>query len=1612
MILSRRTRTKKPSRHKHRTVYLIVVLFISFTIVSEVILNNQDEIKDFSSDMVSITPLKDKSKDVSSRLPIHPPSLDIHSSKNPHILFILADPSSLDPSYDKPFIDFIKKTLGFNVTLHDDNNSYAYTGYDAIVISDSIAVDQVRSLANESIPILIMESFTFSDFRLASGRGSGWGNDIYIINSSHYITQNETIDTSVSVYSAENNIEFMKGYGSEPLWSEIDDLSQRVGHKDNERTIIALDKGKKDWDNMSAAQRRTYWGATKGNLLNQKGWELWNRTLRWVLYDDINGSATISVNVKDLDNRDVPNAEVNLTRSFDANKKYSQNTTVSGQTTFTNIPYGIYNLTVEFEDSINNTLVFLNLNGQQTFNLTTNFDYTVRINEYIDNDPPVLSNIAFFSSNKTFHAEVVDASTLLLVNLSLTASNTSFMRNKNYTMVTTDGILYYNETAAKDLAAVNVTYNITAIDIAGNIRISENYSFLLGDITPPIIHEYNVTDYKNGTLQFFANISDSQSDVQDPVILKINDSFVEMHLNASGYWIYRTQAYYDITLNYTLWSVNDSVGNWEEDIEAKFAFTPKFGLATPKDAIAPHIWGVTDTFATHENGYVTFTSSVDDWNEFQSGADINSVKLNLTINGVESSYIMTPIGATTYYYEFTFNVEDTVYYRINASDLAGNINPGDEHGPFIIDDNAIPVVSYTAEEWGNGTVDFYAEVVDWPNNETTAVVSFTQNWFDTPWPNITMTEISESQFHTRFYDDRFQLEDIWYYVTANDSSDNFYEPTLDQSKNITITDRIPPTIFYTIEESTYIDGKITITAYATDAFVFSNFVNDTFRINMTSSSTSIETTMEYDPIYRNWFKTHSFPYEEEVDISIGVQDEAGNFGKVNKTIIIDDLAPPNIIDYDATVYQNGTVIIWAEVVEGEYGSGLPETNSSVFVEYIDIFSRILVNETMIWNGSGNIFAYTIQGFEPGQSFTYKISAFDKKANPNETEWEPVSIYDLTPPVCDRYNYQKTAENHYSIQFEFWAHIYDDFGSISEVNLTIQFYNSSHSWNNQSKMHYNGSYYILSIPMIRDCSFNYSILISDGTFAIEVRNSSLRTLTFQPTELLDSGSIFPQNNIGEVLFWCEIYDPFDDHEVLLSVFDDINQSWILKDTPMISNETNHYYSVAIPYTHSYSYTIRVIDVGSRNGYYEPSEGSGSGFMDDHWRPVIHSSGVDEINGSIIVWANVTDWGTGVTEVLLFINFESESNGGASIQYEEIPMEINGSDLYIAELTIKESGTFYWFIEASDEEGSSRTDENNFPVFSPIPPGIPLEIVILIIFVIILILSVLLYGTNTIRKTRSMKFKKLKQIETKLSIISNVFTILVSTEVGVPIYTLTNVMYQKDGLLDDALSGLSVGIDTFLQSFQSDFLQQVQQQDSEISETRDGISIRMSVIEQHEVQVLIAATSTFRVFVFLREQPSRFTRDAFYLAIEDLEKNVHIRDLGIVDEREYGPLVELILQKYFPLTLLEPFVIDTVKLQRLDEGLKRGRTDIPISSSAISSLKRLVVTHTLSKGKESNFDKFFNEAVKNGSLLESRMLLYNDAKEIMTKLLKIPPQQIYEALWIGSAPDVRVIIPQRV
>lgn len=1589
----------------------------------------------------SVPLLRDNPENDYPSFPLAPPLFALQSFQSPNIsiLFIVNDSSSFKPNLDQFFFDYMN--FSYSVTSHDANGSYNYTSYDAIVISDSIPdSSSVASLVNATIPILSMEVFTFDLFGFGNttdgnAPSTTFTNVINYFNNTHYITSslNVSYNSDGEPYTIYDKIDSrgilaISDYTlvTIPSESQIDEIARPTEpSKKRHRAILALDKGKNDWNLKPAPERRAFWGAVNGTNLNQNGKDLWNKTLQWILYDDYTGNASLTVKVEDSNNQNIPNAEVTLNSSSEI---INQFTNSSGFTTFHNISWGLYSISARYYNGTHNlteTLSDVKIAPSRTYYRMADFMFTVQLQIFLDHDPPFFYNIDFDKSlsKGTFFIDVIDESQITLVNLSLTAINLTDQTtviNNSFTMVNQSPVLvselitYYNDTALDSLSSdtnISIQYYILAKDNAGNENKTKTMTLLLSDPDPPIIHEYNVTDYGDGTLEFYANITDI-SGVHDPVILHINGTPAYMHLNGSGFWTYRKQSFYGNLLNYTIYSVNDTVGN--ENGSKIPSFPMDISYITISDSTPPQINWVTP-YITHDKGFIEWNVIISETTIFQSGLDFNSVNITISVNNEpNNTQSMYDLGADYFYYFDTFKFNDIVKFWINASDLVENFRI--EYGILEINDTASPEVTFNAIEFRNGTVEFIASVIDWPSNITTV---FAHENSTGTWLQYDLNQINVNLYIGKFSDFTYINRDLFYYVEAIDDVGN--NNTVTQFKYLSLTDIVPPDINFVVENSPVIDGQITIRSLAIDSWGSSQYVTNPFYVNITQNDITTTYQMEQEVIY--YVSTHSFKFSDQITIAIWTYDDAGNQGVISKSITIDDLAPPKIKNFGTISFQNGTVLVWAEVVEGENGSGLADDNSSVT---IDLIHEAYINATMKWNGSGNFYTFSISGFVPGEAFTYQVKAIDKNKNVNLTEWRPVSIFDLTPPVYSAFDYSEELINHSAVELHFWAEVVDPFGTIAGVNFMMDYFDGYQWFNLTDQMNYNGSYYVYSLQLICNISFSYHLEIYDEALNVnETFVVSHKTLNFQPTTALGYGVEFNilELNPGEVRYWIQVKDTFEehtfkDHYVTLSVKDETLGIQILTEKLMRYNGTHYIYNLSIVYLHSFTYVMQIIDDGVIEGYYEPQICSNSSQMLDYWKPIIFSSGIDQVNETtIIVWANISDWGSGVTEVLLNYEFiPLGGNGGTGSQINVIPMNFNDS-LYIRELAFTETGTLRWFIEAYDSRGSSMSPEQKDPILAGLEQpgffGLTLFQIILIVLGTALVIIAFIFGNITVQRKKSIKYQKTKDIQDKLSFVSNVFTILVSTEVGVPIYTVTNVLYQKDESLNDTLSGLSVGIDSFLQSFQSDFMHQVQEQSVEYStETGRDEYIRMSVIEQHQMQILIAASNTYRIFVFLREKPSKFAKDAFYNAIKELEENVFIPNLGIVDEALYGPQTEAILRKHFPITLLMPFVIDTSKLKKFDEKLKRGLDLMPISRKGINSLKRLVITQTLSKMEAKNPQaeiNLFDESMRKGLLKDARKLLFDDAKNIMTKLIKIPPEQIYEALWIGSSPDVEIIVP---
>jgi hypothetical protein len=767
---------------------------------------------------------------------------------------------------------------------------------------------------------------------------------------------------------------------------------------------------------------------------------------------------------------------------------------------------------------------------------------------------------------------------------------------------------------------------------------------------------------------------------------------------------------------------------------------------------------------------------------------------------------MIASGEEAFSFANTFDFNDSLCYWITASDKAGNINTGFEHGPFIIDDNAIPQVTFGGKEYGNGTVEFNATVIDWPNNQTTVSLHYTQDYFST-WTSISMVNTSPNSFAQQVYAFDYNRYEVWYYITANDSALNLFTPSPDQYLKIDLTDKVSPEVTFTITNSSENDGEITITAWAIDSYGRTPFINNTFYVNFTTSEGALPFEMEYD-LFNFYIYSYSFKYGEQVTIFVATMDEAGNIGSHNRTIIIEDFTPPKIKKWGINEYQNGTVTIWAEIEEDPNGCGLPEDNSSILIEYVFIS---LYRHNMEWNGSKSFFTFTVSGFKPDNAFTYRITAIDKSDNSYTTEWIQESIFDQTPPSYTSFGYSEILVNHSHTQLDFWIDASDSFGSIEEVLISVDCMNGTDWLNHTFEMQNNGSFYTYSFQLACNRSFNYHIYVSDKALnAIEIGNTSLRS---------------------------------------------------------------------------------------------------------YWGPVIIEANIEHISETeLIVWAKVSDYGSGVAEVILeYELIPYGGSGGSTVGINKVNtsvMDFNGS-VYLTTITFKKSGTFNWSITARDSLNQfsisfSPTESYNFniPVESiEWSDLIPLLTIVGIVPVILVTFSLMVRKR---RQTRiQAKRRKQKAILDRFSDIFSLRAIICRNRFGLTFYTENFVGGGQD---EDMIAGLATAVTGMV----TDIAQREIRGGEFDTLEREGFSI-LSYHGDHSIITLIS-----------EEKLSSFMKTKMKELVNQIESHITKEDLEILMiESETREKTLKLVYEGLPVGLLQPLTLDNELLKQKKKYFKKEK-----------------------------------------------------------------------------------------
>ncbi len=1225
-------------------------------------------------------------------------------------------------------------------------------------------------------------------------------------------------------------------------------------------------------------------------------------------------NATVRVQVIDSEQLILSNASVTLMNANNQTSFWIQNTTNLGFTSFTNLRYAFYNISVEFESTINNSLRNLSIFPDSLYSLNPEFNFTIVISIFSDTEPPNIINLYFentsipFDNASTFFTSVEDVSYNLKVSLNLTAINTSngaILIQSNFSMELFSGILYYNATALDSLnhRNVKVMFNIIATDFANNSATSLVQIIYLGDRFPPTIVEYNVIDYKNGTLVFYANLTDNMSLVVAPVILQVNEELLEMYMNVSGIWTLRISAHYGVHLNYTIYSVFDSIGN--ENGSRLYGQIGPLQYIIPEDDESPIISNLEDSISSHTNGFVEFFAKVEDRTNFQSGVNDSSVCIHLIINGKSFNYSMTALEES-YYFSHVFQFNDSISYWISSFDLAGNYISLSVNETVSILDIISPSTYSWTKDWGNGTVDFFAFVTDWPSNSSFAFILFTQDYF-AEWINLSMTQENDTFFMMRVFSLDFADNTLWFYVSTVDNYKNWNNPGQASAQSFSLEDKIAPVLSLLIEESLVNDGQITFTSWANDPYGSIRDINNTVSINLTVSGQTSSFKMHYDSFYFYTFSSY-FIFGDILEIKIWVNDASGNIGTLVETIIVKDQSPPKLLDTGIEEYQNGTVTFWAIVEDSINGSGLAE--NAVRIEYVFIS---IFNETMIENGTNSMFTHSVSGFVPGNAFNYRIISFDNSNNTYISSWHIFIITDDTPPVCNGFGFNESLVNHSHTEIEFWADATDPFGSINWITITIDYFIYENStWITICKnMSYSTSLDLYIYSMVMECNqtFNYYIEVSDSTQSVIISNNDLRT---------------------------------------------------------------------------------------------------------YWGPVIIESNIEPISGNFLrIWANVTDWGSGIDKVELFYEFINQGTGATVKEFMTLEMTSNGT-LYVTSLEFGEPGTLNWQIVVYDALNAINvvySEQRNY-LFLPesSPTDISFEQVALIIGVSSLIFILLFVSYSTYRKNVIEKMDELLSTQAKLASITNIYTILVTTDTGLPVFNLNNVLYKPDSSRQDVLSGLSVGIDSFLESFQSDFISYLLEPSSR-SESPSAGQIKTSAIVKNQIQILIVSTQHYKIFLFTKEKPIEFIKSSFVSIARLLEEKLPHNDFGIIDETLTIPVVANVINHFFPLHLLSAFTLNCQRIYELDKE-EKTETSIEISKNALLGLKRLAIlksTQEVGTSRSKTQINSFNNAVRSNQSLEIAPLLYTEALDIFEKIIKLSEEEIFDALWKGSSPSIKIIVP---
>jgi len=729
-----------------------------------------------------------------------------------------------------------------------------------------------------------------------------------------------------------------------------------------------------------------------------------------------------------------------------------------------------------------------------------------------------------------------------------------------------NGIMTFNQTYYVYDVYANFgtlfSYNIIASNLAGLTSQTPIRNDTVIDIVAPPSQNFITIDEENN--------QDTSVDFR----ISVNDTEYGSGINTTGvYFIYRVGGENweteqmtwagGINYDYTVEDVfvgdtidyyvraTDNSGNIGEGLQKTFGV---------RDETDPEIDEIGYDYLPDADSHLWFYCEAED-----PFGTIGKVELKITGDHEETGTMIW--NGEVYAYDTMLMYDIEFDFRITVRDTAGNEDKMSESGNKV-KDKVPPQTEFAGgEEFQNTTGILWAKVNDGESgsglDSDGVIISYRKN--EGGWSSGAQMTWNSNTTRFEYIINGLGVGDgIDFYIHASDKVGNSETSRVFTFIVPDLTPPVIPTLGYRHEID--IDGKLLVWAEIFDPF--GSIVNSRATVvDLNSSETSSFVLL---PNGTHYIGSISLPYTHVFNLTITARDVADlttqeivAYGKVQ------DVVPPKILTTGVKDFhpnQNGTIIIWGSVRDGENGCGLPTSKNSVYVEYMRNSNPATAKSAqMHWNSMTNSYELVIQNLVVGDTLDYNITAADKEGNVGRSRPQVFAMADLTPPKIDAFGYSLLPAEDGLIRF--WVSSTDPFGTIDSVYLTISvnktsdmkksagFSVSTSSVLLERVMTFNGTHFYQDENLGYHNTFSYVVIVEDGAGLqsepeevvgqIVEDGAPPRVLN---AEVLDSGN--------GLTIWAEVQEDGTGVEQLNIVYSlDDGETW--KQTNMQEVNATHY-----------------------------------------------------------------------------------------------------------------------------------------------------------------------------------------------------------------------------------------------------------------------------------------------------------------------------------------------------------------------------------------------------------------------------------------------------------------------